>query len=351
MVQDYQEIRKNISQKKWAPVYFLEGDETYFIDELVSLLDSEVLSPSEKSFNLSTFYGKDTKIINVIDTAQRYPMMSEFQLIFLKEAQDCRELASLENYIKNPVKSTILCIAHKYKMYDKRSKFGKLVKASDDIVLFSSKKMYDNQIPDFVDTFITGNGYVSSPKVNEMLAENIGNNLTLITNELKKLFNNISKDKEISLDDVERYIGISKEYNVFELAEAFAKKDAQKVFKIANNFAANPKKYPTVVIIANLFGFFSKTIHYASLQSKSEFEAAKAIGLSPRNDRSAAFLLSRYKMGRKNYSFKELMNVIHLLKEYDLKSKGVGATNLDESALLSELFSKILLSKSISDEN
>ena len=335
-----QQLRKN----QYAPVYFLQGEETYFIDRISDFIEANALEESQKGFNQMVIYGKDAEMSAVINNARRFPMMSERQVVIVKEAQEIKDLnqekgaALLINYLENPQPSTILVFCHKYKTIDKRKKVGKLIDSATVNLL--TKKLYDNQIPDFVRSYFSEKGFEATPKSIQMIADSIGNNLTRITNEIDKLLTNFSEKVQIEDAHVSKYIGISKEYNVFELQKALSFKQVLKANQILNYFEANPKSNPTILVIANLFGYFNKLLLVHGVLAKNRGannnEIASTIGVNP-------YFVKEYMAAVKNYPLGKVMANISFIRDVDMKLKGLGASgNQSESSIMKELIFKIL---------
>ena len=336
----YAEIQKSIKDRKFKPVYLLHGDESYFIDELVKEFESKVLTETEKAFNLTVAYGKDADAKALMDSASRYPMMSEFQLIILKEAQQMKQLDALIPYLKNPVSSTILVIAYKDKKVDMRKAFGKSVKKTAEV--FESKKLYDNQIPNWIVTYLKSKKLKITPNASVLIAEYLGTKLSNVVNELNKLAINFTSGSEITDKDVEKHIGISKDFNVFELQNAIAEKSIVKAVRIVNYFIANPKKHPLPMVIGSLYGFYSKIYLSYDLARYGDMEFAKGLGYTARNEYAASFYIGKYKKAVKNYPIQHIENAIAWLSEYDMRSKGVENVNTNHGELLREMVYKMV---------
>lgn len=335
-----EQILADIKQRKFKPVYFLHGEESYYIDLVSDLLEKEVLTEGEKGFNQTVLYGKEADILTIISTAKRYPMMSEYQLVIVKEAQNLKFGKSdtkedpLSTYLENPLKSTILVFCYKYGTLDKRLKIAKSIEKHG--VLFESKKLYDNQISDWANKFVESKGFKIEGKAAAMIAEFLGNDLGKVANEIEKVLINMGDRKTISMDDIEKNIGVSKEFNSFELNSAIVKRDILKANRIIDYFAANKKDNPIVLIIGNMNSYFSKLFTYHFLQDKSKGNVAKELKVNP-------FFVTEYESAARNFNFDKTCQVISLLREYDLKSKGVDNTgNTEEGELLKELVWKIL---------
>ena len=330
----YDSLLKDLKAKKYQPVYALHGEESFFIDKITQHIENKVLSEAEKSFNFTVLYGREVTAQQVIDTARRYPMMAERQVIIIKEAQDMKEFAKLEPYFENPSPTTLLLICHKHKKIRGNTKVGKLL--SKKAVLFESKRLYDNKIPDWISKQLKTKGYTVAPGASQMISEYLGTDLSKVSNELDKLIVNIPKETSITVEHVQQNIGISKDYNVFELQNALGLKSIEKASRITNYFVANPKSGPLPMIIGTLYNYFSKVYVLSSIIKNPESDQLKALGLR------SNWFLKDYKRAVNNYGRTKLEEVIGLLKEYDLKSKGVNRDNTTDGELLKELTYKIL---------
>lgn len=330
---DYLDIISDLKKKVYKPVYFLSGEEPYFIDQISDFIEKKVLDENEKEFNQTVLYGRDTDVGTIVGEAKRYPMMSDKMVIIVKEAQNIRNIEDLDSYIANPLDSTILVICYKYKTLDKRKAFPKTVAKKG--VLFESKKLYDNKIPDWISAYLKDKKYTISPKSSQLLTEYLGNDLGKISNELDKLMINLPPGTEITPDHIQMNIGISKDFNTFELNDALTKKDVVKANRIINYFAANSKEHPLVLTISSLNSFFVKLLRYHGLEDKSKESAAKALGVHP-------FFVSDYINAARNYPMQKIKAIAGYLREYDLRSKGVDNGSADDGALMKELIWKIL---------
>ncbi len=319
--------------KKFKPIYWLEGEESFFIDQLSSFAETSILEKEEANFNLTIFYGKDTQWADVINACRRYPMFSEKQVVIIKEAQQLREIEKLEPYFENPLLSTILIVCFKDKKLDGRTKFSKLVKEKGE--LFSSKKLYDNQIPQWANEFVKSKGFEITNKALMLLVEHIGNDLSRITNEIQKLVLNLGNRKTIDENDIETYIGISKEFNVFEFQNAVAAKNFTHCFKIIQYFEQNSKSAPIQLILPTFYSFFSKLFMMYGLNSHDSKTVATLIGVNP-------FFVNDYLQAIKKYSFREVEQAILLLNHYNLRSVGVNGTATEDASLLKEMIYKIV---------
>ncbi len=344
MAVNFDSILSQLKKKQFAPIYFLQGDETYFIDRISDFIEEHALEESQKGFNQVVIYGKDADVSAVINNARRFPMMSERQVVIVKEAQEIKDFNSekggalLVNYFQNPQPSTILVFCYKYKTVDKRKKIGKLIDAES--VNLVTKKLYDNQIPDFVKSYFAEKAFEVTPKATQMIADSIGNNLTRITNEIDKLLTNFSEKIKIEDHQVSKYIGISKEYNVFELQKALSFKQVLKANQIINYFDANPKNNPSILIIFNLFAYFNKLLLVHGVLMKNgqanNNEIASAIGVNP-------YFVNEYLTAIRNYPLQKVINNLSFVRDADMKLKGVGASgNQSEGSMIKELVFKIL---------
>lgn len=315
------------------PIYFLMGEEPYYIDKLTEYIENNILSEDEKGFNQTVIYGRDATIEDIVSNAKRYPMMAERQVVVVREAQELsRTIDKLESYAENPQPTTVLVVAYKYKTLDKRKKLVKLIAKNG--VLFESKKLYENQVGTWIQRLLQGRGYSIEPKANAMLVEFLGNDLSRISNELDKLQIILPKGHTITPKDIEYNIGFSKDFNVFELQNAIGSKDQLKAYKIAQYFADNPKDNPLVVTVSLVFGFFVKILKYHGLKDKDPRAAAPVLGVNP-------FFMKDYEIALRNYPMKKVSSIMASLREIDVKSKGVGANSLSNHDLLKEMLVKI----------
>lgn len=330
---NYEEILKSIKNRVFAPIYFLHGEEAYFIDQICNAIDNTVLSEGEKDFNQSVVYGRDVDVNTIITMAKRFPMMSSHQVILVKEAQLLKQIEKLESYIDNPQKSTVLVFCHKYKKLDGRKGYSKKLKKNH--IVFESKKLYDNQIPAWIETHIRNKGFNIKPPASMLLSEYLGNDLSRINNEIEKLLIGLTDGETITQNQIQDKIGISKDFNIFELQNALGRKNVLKANQIIHYFASNPKDHPLVMVIPILYNYFSNLIVINSLTDKSSRSIASALSINPYfvNDLSAA---------ARNYPFAKLVRIIGYLREYDAKSKGVNNPSTGNEDLMKELIFKIL---------
>lgn len=332
----YQSIIQDVKAGKFAAVYFLHGPEPYFIDVISDAIEAHALAEHERAFNQTILYGKDADHLAVVDSARRFPMMAERQLVIVKEAQDMKDLKDLQSYVEKPAPTTVLVICHKHKNYNLNSGFGKAVKAG--AVLFESKALYDNEIPDWITGYLRDKKLKIEPHAAALIGEYLGTDLSKIANELDKLALNLAAGATVSDQDVERNIGISRDYNVFEFQKALGQRDALKVARIVNYFAANPKNNPMPVVIASLYGYFSKVYMLSELSQAHEKEVLEALNLR------SAYFLKDYRATLRHYPRAKAEQVIALLREYDLKSKGVDFNSVGkpDGELLREMSWRIL---------
>ncbi|GEQ86586.1 DNA polymerase III subunit delta [Patiriisocius marinistellae] len=325
------EIVTNIKNGDIKPVYFLMGEEAYYIDAISDYIEKAVLSEEEKGFNQMVLYGRDVTIDDIVGNAKRYPMMAERQVVIVKEAQDLsRTIENLVTYVESPQPTTVLVLCYKYKKLDARKKLSKAIKKAG--VLFESKKLYDNQIPEWIKRTLASKGYTISPKAAQMLTEFLGTDLGKINNELDKLKLILKPGAQITPQIIEENIGISKDFNNFELQKAIGERDIRKAFSIIQYFSQNPKNNPIVMTVSLLYGFFVKVLKYHSLTNKAS--AAKELGVNP-------YFLKDYEKAARNYPMKKVSSIIAAIRGVDMKSKGVGAANMSQGDLLKELLVKI----------
>lgn len=349
---DFKEIMLDLKRKMYKPVYFLHGEEPYFIDEISNYIEHNVLDETEKGFNQTVLYGRDTDLSGIVGLAKGFPMMGERQVVIVKEAQTLREFAKKEAeegessskskksageknplaaYLENPQPATVLVFCYKYKKLDSRTSLAKTL--AKEAVLFESKKLYDNKVPDWITSYLKDKKYGIDPRAAALLAEYLGNDLSKIANELGKLFISIPPGNEITIDHIQDNIGLSKDFNVFELQDALAKKDIMKANRIVQYFAANPKDNPLVLTNASLYSYFQKVLLYHFVPDKSK--AASALGVNP-------YFVQGYQNAARNYGTAKLKSVFSYLRECDLKSKGLDNASTEDGELLKEMVFKIL---------
>ncbi|SFN34652.1 DNA polymerase III subunit delta [Salegentibacter flavus] len=333
-MEEAKQIVNSIRQGNISPIYFLMGEEPYYIDRISDFIAENILAEEERGFNQIVMYGRDTTIDEITSNARRYPMMAERQVIIVKEAQDLsRSIESLSAYSDNPQPTTVLVMCYKYKKIDKRKKLYKSIKQSG--VIFESKRLYDNQVGPWIQKTLKSRGYSISPKAAQMLVEFLGTDLGKIDNELEKLQLITPKDTQITPELIEENIGISKDFNNFELRKAIGERDVLKVHRIINYFTQNPKDNPLVMTISLLFAYFSQVLQYHGLADKSKSNVAKQLKVNP-------YFVSDYVVAARNYPMKKVSRAIDLLYQTDAKSKGIGAANVSQGDLLKELLVKIM---------
>lgn len=334
-MEEVKQIVNNIRNGIISPIYFLMGDEPYYIDKIAEFISDNVLTEEEKGFNQMVLYGKETSLDQVLANAKRYPMMSERQVVIVKEAQHLsRNIEDLHSYAENPQTSTVLVFCYKYKKLDKRKKLHKTLLANGSVI-FESKKLYENQVSDWIRLILKQKGYAISHKAAILLVEYLGTDLSRINNELEKLQLVIPDKTEIDPDLIERHIGISKDYNNFELKKAIGERNVVKATRIINYFAQNPKDNPFVVTVSLLHNFFTQLLQYHGLSDHSPKNVSSALRINP-------YFVSEFQTASRNYPMKRVSSNIKYLRELDLKGKGVGAYNISHADLLKELLVKII---------
>lgn len=320
-------------KKAFKPVYWLEGEEDYYIDKLMQEAERHLLTEAEAGFNLTVFYGREANWADVVNACMRYPMFSEYQVVLLKEAQQMKDLDKLENYIAHPLQSTVFIVGHKEKKVDGRSKLARLLK--DKCELLQTKKMYDNQLPGWTEKLVQSKGYQINQKALLLLVDHIGNDLSRIDNEIDKLLLNLGTRTTITEDDIEQYVGISKDFNVFELQEAIARKDLAKAIRIIQYFGNNPKAGPIQMVLPALYNFFSKVFQVFGVQSRDEKLIASSIGVSP-------FFVKDYLAAATRYDYPGIERILLLLHEYNLKAIGINDAGTDDAELMKEMVLKMM---------
>jgi DNA polymerase-3 subunit delta len=325
---NFEELAKLIKKGDYHNVYILHGVEAYYIDELTKLLDNQVLTEDQKAFNHTVVYGKDSDSKHIIDCLRRYPTFAPYQFVLVKEAQELKTIDGLKDYFKNPVPTSILVLAHKHKSLDKRKSWVKEVTKSDKIAVLETKKLYDNQVGTWIRDYLGHRQYKADPKALDMLVQYLGNDLSKVANELDKLMINIPPSVTLMASHIQENIGISKEYNVFELQTALAMKNQAKAVAIVRNFVANPKDNALPMITGAFYNFFSKVYVMCFCRGMGDGDLAKAAGVSP-------FMIKDYKTALQNYKRGSLEQVISTIRDYDLRSKGI-ALDYKDDLLFSE---------------
>lgn len=333
MAQTYDQILSDIRKKKVANLYFLTGEEPYFIDMISDTIENEVLDEADKAFNQIVVYGRDVDVDTIAEHARSFPMMGDKMVVIVKEAQDVKNLENFEPYIDTIPETTVLVFVYKYKKLDKRKTFAKKIDKAG--VYFESKKLYENNIPGWISTYLKNEGYSITPKATMMLADYLGTDLHKIANELDKLTITLPKNRSISDEDIERNIGISKDFNAFELQAAIGSRDVVKANRIVNHFADNGKDNPLLLTATILFGYFTKLIKYHTTPDKSQGNLANVLGVAP-------YFVKDYQSAAQNYSLFNCVNAISILREFDLKSKGYNNGEVSEKDLYREMVFKII---------
>jgi DNA polymerase-3 subunit delta len=320
----------------FKPVYWLEGEEPFYIDQVMNFAEKHVLSDAEAGFNLTVFYGKDADWASVINACRRYPMFAEKQLVLLKEAQHMKEIEKLEGYIDNPLKSTVFIVGYKEKKVDGRSKFAKLLKDKGE--LFTTKKLWDNELPAWINSLAASRGYQMSSKAAMLLVDHIGNDLSRISNEIEKVIINLAERRQITEDDIEKFVGISKEYNALELEHALTQRNLTRCLQIIQYFESNPKALPMQLLLPTLYSFFSKAYLVFGAGTNNENELAKYLGY---NSAYGSYVKDIIACAR-NFRQKGVEQAILLLHEYNLRSIGIGSSNVSSAGLLKEMVVKMI---------
>lgn len=332
---NFAEVIKQLNNKHYNPIYLLHGEESYYIDLISDYIENKILTESEKSFNQTIVYGKDADILSVISMAKQFPMMSNYQVLIIKEAQDLKIDKAEEQflaYCENPLKSTVFVLCYKYGKFDKRKKVYKTIEKNG--LIFESPLLYDSKIPAWISQYLKDKNYQIHPKAATLLADYLGNDLSKISNELEKLLLNTPADKEIGLKEIQDNIGISKDYNVFELQAALSKRDFLKANQIINYFNANTKAHPAVLILGNLISWFTKILKCHYINDKSLL--AKELGVNP-------YFIKDFEEAARTFPAAKTFLAISILREYDIKLKGVDvAGQTDAGELMKELVWKLM---------
>lgn len=330
---DHKAIIKDIENKKFEKVYFLHGEEAYFIDEITKALVDNVLEEHERDFNQAIMYGKDSEVLNIISEAKGYPMMAERKLVIIKEAQDLKDFDLLESYFSSPSDKTVFVINYKHKTFDTRKKIAKVIAQSG--IMFKSENLKDYQLPEWITNYVRTVGYSITSKASILLSEFLGSDLSRITNELNKLFLLLEKGTAINDIHIEENIGISKDYNPFELTNAISVRDVPKAFKIANYFEHNPKAGDMMVVVPTTFNFFTRLMRIHFLPIKTKEGVAAALKIHP-------FVATQLINASKVYNPKKIAANIAILHEYDLKAKGIGNSSFSQGDLMREMIYRLL---------
>lgn len=329
----YADLIKKWKNKDFNPITLLHGDEEFYIDQAAKYAENHILEESEKAFNQITVYGKDINAKDLMDQCYQYPMMAAFRLIILKEAQSMRDIDKLEPYFLKPSEQTILVITHKHKKIDKRKKFWKAISKNAD--LMESKKVYESALSSFISSFLKSENYSIDHHASELIKTYIGTNLTNLTNELSKLILNLPKGSQITTAEVEKYIGISKEYNIFEFINVLGRRDSKTAFRMIKYFGENPKQNPLPMILFRVSDYFQKLLIVKQNTGIPDGGLASKIGVNP-------YFLNDYKSSARNFKGDSLIHIYKTIKELDLKSKGISARRVNDDALLKELVISVL---------
>lgn len=329
-----EKILNSWKQKKFAPVYWLFGEEGYYIDRLMQFAEHQLLPEGEAAFNLTVFYGKDAPWAEVINACRRYPMFAERQVVLIKEAQQMKDLDKLESYLENPMPSTVLVIGYKGKGYDKRTRFYKVINEHAEI--FESARIREESVPSWISDLVHSKGLEIQPKAAGLLYEHLGTDLARIVSEVEKLSLNLGIKKTIDDDDIEKYVGISKEYNVTELQGAIASRNMAAAMKIINYFEANPKNFTIHMVIPMLYAFFSKVYAVYNTGNRTEKTVKPSFYFNP-------VLTTQAIQAMNLYRWAEIERIILLLHRYNLKSVGVGDAGTEGSALMKEMVIKMMM--------
>lgn len=331
----YEEIVRDLKSQLYKPVYYLMGEESYYIDKISDYISQTVLKEEEREFNLTVLYGSDTEVSTIINAARRYPMMAEKQVVIVKEAQHIKGMEDLVFYVQKPLQSTVLVICHKNGVLDRRKKLAAEIEKVG--VLFESKKIKDAQLPGFITSYLKRKGVDIEPKASELMAEFVGTDLNRMAGELEKLVITLAPgERRVTSEQIERNIGISKDYNNYELRSAIVAKDVLKANKIIKYFAENPKTNPIQSTLSVLFGFFSNLMLAYYAPEKTEQGIANQLGLK------SAWQAREYMTAMRAYSGMKVMQIIGEIRYCDAKSKGVDNASLSDADLLRELIFKIL---------
>lgn len=328
-----EKIINDLQKGLFKPVYWLEGEEEFFIDHVIQYAEHRILTESEAGFNQTVFYGRDTAWTEVVNASRRYPMFAERQVVILKEAQSMRDIEKLETYVDKPLASTLLFVAYKGKKVDGRTRLAKLLK--EKAVMLTTKKLYDNELPSWTMGLVKSKGYDISNKALMLLIDHIGNDLSRLSNEIDKLVVNLSGRKNITEDDIETFVGISKEFNVFELQQAIAARDLYRAVRIIQYFGANPKAGPLPLIFPSLYNYFSKVLMIYAAPSRDEKAVASALGVSP-------FFVKDYLATANRFSHHEIEKLLLLLSAYNLRSLGIDDAGTEDADLLKEMVVKMI---------
>lgn len=332
---EFDQIKKDLKNKIFSPVYFFHGEEPYYTDQLTSYIEKNALDESVREFNQTVLYGRDVNVKDVIHFAKSFPMMGNYQTIIIKEAQEIKKIEEFESYMEAPMETTILVISFKHKKIDKRKGFYKKLSKSKDVVIFDSKRIRDYEIPKWIERKVSNEGYQIHPVASGLLADHLGNDLSKISNELEKLMINIDPGLEITENEIEQHIGISKDFNIFEFQKALWQRDALKAQRIVNYFEANPKEHPLQMVSVMLHNFFMKVFLYHNIRNMDERKIAAELGINP-------FFVKDYQQAARIFSQLKVKSIISQIKIMDLKSKGIGSNDAQSYGGLKTLVFSIM---------
>lgn len=328
-------IIQDIKNKIFTPVYFFHGEEPYFIDTLTTYIEKNALDESVKEFNQTVVYGRDLSPKDIVDLSRRFPMMGNYQLVIVKEAQEIKRIEELETYLDKPMETTILVISYKYKKLDKRKGFYKKLSKSKDVTVFDSPRIRDYEIPKWIEKSVVEKGYSINPVASRLLSDHLGNDLSKINNELEKLMINIELGSQITEEEIEQHIGISKDFNIFEFQNALRQRNALKAHRIVNYFEANPKEHPLQMVSVMLHNFFLKIFLYHHINNMDEKKIAAELGINP-------FFVKDFQQASRVFSKQKVKSIISEISKMDLKSKGVGSNDAQSFGALKELVFRII---------
>lgn len=328
-----EEILRDIKSGQIAPVYLLTGEEPFFVDQIAGYIEENTIDESQKDFDFQVFYGKDSNVLDVLSSVKQYPLMGERRLVVLREAQQLKQIEKLTEYLEAPSLQTIFVICYREKKIDKRSALYK--KKSKDVLFYQSDKLYDNQALQWAENYLNRRKRPITPRALQLLIEKTGTDIQLIFNELQKLLINVPEGEKISVDIVSEQVGILKDFNLFELQQAIAVRNALKCQLIVKHFSKNPKNHPLVVTLGFLYGYFCKMIILNGMNTTNDKQIAKELGVHP-------FFVSEYLAAKKYYDLRKCVAILSFLREADVKSKGFNNTSLNDENLLKELIFKII---------
>lgn len=336
MTADFKKIIKSLDEKKYAPVYLIDGEEPFYLDIITDYFEDKILEPHERDFNLIVLYGKDTSWSDVVNACRRFPMFAERQVVILKDAAQMRDLNQLTGYLENPSPTTVFLIEHRFKKADGRSKVTKLAKGKG--VHFTSDKIRDEQVPGWIQAYSKDTGFAVGERESQILATFLGNDLQKIANEIAKIRINVPDEQALTAEMIQKYIGISREYNVFELPETLVTGDKDKLYRMLSYFLSNAKSSPMPLIIGSFYSYFSKIYQACFIGNRSEKEAASLLNTYPSRVRQLVSFAKKYHVSRIEYC-------MLILGEYSKKAVGIDS-NVNDRELLKEMIGKMELALS-----